>query len=795
MVEMGKVLQERPQGRHPSNTIPNPQEDIKVITTRSGITLAGPSVPSSRSSSSKEVERDPEMITNQETFDLGVIRKVLVFGRKGPPSLAEALAHMPKYAKIVKDLLTNKEKLLELVNTPLNENCSAVLLKRLPEKLGDTGRFLIPCDFHKLESCMALADLGASINLMPLSVWKKLVLPELTLTRMTLEPFLRMARALVDVHGEELTLQVGDENLVFNVESTSKYPRKYRDESIHKIDILDITCKDHFHEVLNVQKLIHPLSGSPTPSSDPVVVSLSPSLTSFGDNDFILEEIDTFLEYDDSISPDIDDGIFDPEGDIRLIEKLLNNEISNDLPLKELKNDEIKTIKSSIKNPHDLELKDLPPHLEPDARAFSRKRVLLLPRWCMVAIFHDMIEKTIKVFMDDFLVFGDSFSSCLSHLDMILKRCEYTNLVLNWEKCNFMVKEGIVLGHLISKSGIEVDRAKVDVTEKLPPTTVKGIRSFLVLKKKLTEAPILVSPDWDLPFKIMCDASDFAAGAVLGQRKEKYFQPIHYASKTLSDVQTHYTTKKRAISYEFNIEIRDKKGAENLAADHLSRLENSHQGDLVGMEMNDNFPHVSLNMISFNLDDEPLWFAAIANYLVACHILTEIEHKAYWALKWANFDLKTTGDNRKVQLNELNELRDHAYENSLIYKEKTKKIHHAKIKNREIHVGDRVLLFNSRLKIFSGKLKSRWSGPFKIFKVFPCVTVELSQHNGANFKVQRIENNAKTIIFSAASSYGLLENSFGGDWTNQELTHVTDASECENQSEIRGVQIRANDWQ
>nr|GEX94397.1 reverse transcriptase domain-containing protein [Tanacetum cinerariifolium] len=184
---------------------------------------------------------------------------------------------------------------------------------------------------------------------------------------------------------------------------------------------------------------------------------------------------------------------------------------------------------------------------------------------CMIAIFHDMIKKTMEVFMDDFSVFGDTFSSCLSKLDKMLKRCEDTNLVLNWEKCHFMCKEGIVLGHKISKSRIEVDRAKVDVIAKLPhPTTVKGVRSFLghagfyrrfiqdfskitrpitrlleketpfvfskdcidafeTLKKKLTEAPILVVPDWNLPFKLMCDASDFAIGAVLGQRKTNYF--------------------------------------------------------------------------------------------------------------------------------------------------------------------------------------------------------------------------------------------------------------------------------
>nr|GFA71903.1 retrovirus-related Pol polyprotein from transposon 17.6 [Tanacetum cinerariifolium] len=154
-----------------------------------------------------------------------------------------------------------------------------------------------------------------------------------------------------------------------------------------------------------------------------------------------------------------------------------------------------------------------------------------------------------EVFMDEFSVFGNSFGTCLSHLDKTLKRCEDTNLCLNWEKSYFMVNEGIVLGHKISKNGIKVDKAKVDVIAKLPyPTTVNEcIEAFQTLKKKLTEAPILVAPDWDLPFELICDASNFAIGAVLGQQKTKHCQPIRYASKTMTDAQAHYTTMEKEL--------------------------------------------------------------------------------------------------------------------------------------------------------------------------------------------------------------------------------------------------------
>ncbi|GJX50210.1 reverse transcriptase domain-containing protein [Tanacetum coccineum] len=244
---------------------------------------------------------------------------------------------------------------------------------------------------------------------------------------------------------------------------------------------------------------------------------------------------------------------------------------------------------------------------------------------------------------------------------------------------------------------------------------------------------------------------------------------------------------------EFDFNIIDTKGAENLAADHLSRLENPYENVLDPKEVNEKFPLETLHMVTFRGDSSTPWFADYENYLTGKFIVKgmssqqknkffkDVNHY-FWddpflfkictdqvirrcvhgkealdileachngpieghhganltakkALKHANFDLSTAGDHRKVQINELNELRDHAYENSLIYKEKTKRIHDAKIKNRVFNVGDQVLLFNSRLKIFSGKLKSRWSGPFTIAHVFPYGTVELSQNSGPNFKV------------------------------------------------------------
>ncbi|GJZ10806.1 reverse transcriptase domain-containing protein [Tanacetum coccineum] len=266
---------------------------------------------------------------------------------------------------------------------------------------------------------------------------------------------------------------------------------------------------------------------------------------------------------------------------------------------------------------------------------------------CMMAIFHDMIEKTMEVFMDDFSVFGNSFKNCLSRVDKMLQRCEDTNLCLNWEKSHFMVKEGIVLGHKISKKGIEVDKAKIDVIAKLPhPTTVKGVRSFLghagfyrrfikdfskisrpmthllekntpfifsneciqafqTLKKKLTEAPILIAPDWDLPFELMCDASDFAIVYTDHSALKYLFAKKDSKARLLRWV---------LLLQEFDFNVVDTKGAENLAADHLSRLENPYENVLDPKEVNEKFPLETLNMVTSRGNSSTPWFADYANY-------------------------------------------------------------------------------------------------------------------------------------------------------------------------------------
>nr|GEW00843.1 reverse transcriptase domain-containing protein [Tanacetum cinerariifolium] len=377
----------------------------------------------------------------------------------------------------IKSLLTNKDKLFELARTPMNEHCSAVILKKLPEKLGDPSKFLIPCDFPRMDECLALADLDASINLMPLSVWNKISFPEPSPTCMTLELTDRLISRPIGV-AKDVFVKVGTfhfsaDFVVVDFDADPRVPLILRRSFLKT----GCTLIDVYEEELTLQVLGFSVSGNPTPSTKPIVSISSPTLTPFGDSDFLFEETDAFLAIDDEpISPKIDNSYYDSEGDILLLEEFLNDDpLSSPLHPQELKGDDKfpVIIAKDLKDWEKIALiKVLKSHKQALAWQLSDIKDTFQRR--MMAIFHDMIEKTMEVFMDDFSDFENSFGTCLSHLDKMLKRCEDTNLCLNWVNSHFMVKEGIILGHKISKNKIEVDKAKVDVIAKLPhPTTIK----------------------------------------------------------------------------------------------------------------------------------------------------------------------------------------------------------------------------------------------------------------------------------------------------------------------------------
>nr|GEW19248.1 reverse transcriptase domain-containing protein [Tanacetum cinerariifolium] len=568
-------------GTLPSNTIANPTSDLKAITTRSGVSYDGPQIPLPPSF----LLKSESLILNSEPVTSPISEPVIAPIFKDMSfeiSFADALFLMPKFASTLKALIENEEKLSEMARTSLNEHCFVVLLKKLPKKLGEPGKFLIPCDFPGMAECLALADLGASINLMPFSMWKRLSLPDLTPTCMTLEL---------------------DDRLISRPIRVAKY----------------VYVKvEYSQEVLGFSDVIS--SGNPTPYYDPIVSTTSLTLTQFGNSDFLLEEVDAFLAIkDDPTSPEVDQSYLDPEGDILLLEVFLNDDPSLPPPTQgnylpevhnELKICEAKSKKSSIYEPLEVELKDLPPHLE---YAFLEGDYKL-----PVIIAKDLsVEEKIAL-----------ITVLKSHKRAIAWKLSDIKGI-NPEFCTHKV----LMEEDFEPAVQHQRRVNPKIHDVIKQEVIKLLEAGLIYP--ISDSP-WVSPVHCVPKK-----------GVLGQRQDKHFRPIHYASKTMTEAESNYTTTEKemlAVLYAFE---------------------------------------------------------KFRSYLIINKSIVYTDHSALKYL-FAKKDSKASCS-------------DGFYSSR--------------------NSPSKVLLFNSRLKIFSGKLKFRWSGPFTISQVYPYGTVDLSQPDRPNFKV------------------------------------------------------------
>ncbi|XP_062075444.1 uncharacterized protein LOC133779485 [Humulus lupulus] len=624
------MLNNRPQGNLPSNTVVNPKENCQAILLRSGKQVEQPSV-------QKSVVQNEELGEKYDTNEKGVTEDHQS-SEKCPPFVDDQPVRVPYPQRLRKTTLDKQfskfleRKMEDYETVALTEECSAILQRKLPQKLRDPGNFTIPCTMGKFECKHALCDLGASINLMPLFVFRRLGLGEASPTTVTLQledrsikhprgiiedvlvkvdkfifpadfivldmeedenipiilgrPFLATGQALIDVQKEKAVAEINltedslqkclttddidyeldreNETLLVTVSSslsTEEMEKLLRFFRTHKLaigwtlaDIQGISPSTVMHKIL--------MEDDSKPSIE-AQRRLNPAM-----KEVVRKEILKWL-YAGVIYPILDSSWVSP---VQMLDRLAGHQYyyfldgySGYHQIAIALEDQEKT---TFTCPYGtFAFRRMPFGLYNAPATFQR---------CMMAIFSDRVERSIENFMDDFSVMGSSFDDCLLNLEAVLRRCEEANLVLNWEKCHFMVNEGIVLGHKVSKNGIEVDRAKIATIENLPPpVSVKGVRSFLghagfyrrfikdiskiskplsallmngvpfefdekcleafrTLKQKLVSTLIVISPNWELPFELMCDASDFVVGAVLGQHVNKVFQTIYYASRTLN---------------------------------------------------------------------------------------------------------------------------------------------------------------------------------------------------------------------------------------------------------------------
>nr|GEU84224.1 DNA-directed DNA polymerase [Tanacetum cinerariifolium] len=674
------------------------KSDLKAITTRSGVSYDGPQILPPPSFLPKVVKDKPE--ATKDTVN--------------PTNNGNTKDVQPYVVQFESSVLISKP-----VTSLISELAIASVSASKPNP-----KTSIPYpsrrndERNRMAECLALVDLGSSINLMPFFVWKRLSLPDLTPTCMNLELADRSISRPVRV-AEDVYVKVGSfhflaDFIVIDFDADPRVPlilvRSFLKTGRALIDVFE----EYSQEVLGFSDTIS--SGNPTPYYDPIVSATSSTLTPFENSDFLLEEVDAFLAIEDEpTSSKFHQSYLDLEGDILLLEAFLNDDpllpppnqrnyllevcddklpviISKDLSVEEkialitvlkshkraiawklsdimginpefcthkilmeedfepavqhqrrvnlkihdvIKQEVIKLLEARLIYPISDSPWVSPVHYVPKKGGFTvveNEDNELIPTrlvtvWRVCIDYHKLNEATRKdyfplSFMDQMLerlarnqyyyflegfsgyfqilidpkdqekttftcpYRTNSFQSCLSHLERMLKRCEETNLCLNWEKSHFMVKEGIVLGHKISKQGIEVDKAKVDVITKLPhPTTVTVVyafekfRSYLILNKSIVY-------------------TDHSTLKYLFQKKYSKARLLRWV----------------LLLQEFTFKVIDTKGAENLAANHLSRLENPHQNVLDPKEINESFPLETLNRVSTHGNQSTSWFANFANY-------------------------------------------------------------------------------------------------------------------------------------------------------------------------------------
>nr|GEX75088.1 reverse transcriptase domain-containing protein [Tanacetum cinerariifolium] len=770
----------------PGNTITNPKEDLKGITTRSGVAYQGPTIPTPSKVAKQGTEVTKDQVTpmpnlkssipypsrrdterrrdqaNKQIEKFYEIFKDMSF----KISFTDALMLMPKFASTLKALIGNKEKLSKMARTPMNERCSAVILNKLPKKLGDPDKFLIPCEFPGMDECLALADLADFVVV----DFK----PDPRIPLILGRCFLKTSRALIDVHKGKLTLRIENEAITYNLDQTSRYSANYDQMTANKID--KILMEDDYKQAVQHQRrvnpkihnvikkeveklldagLIYPISDSPWVSP----VHCVPKRGSFTvvvneENELIPTRLVTgwrvcidYRKLNEATRKDH----FPLSFMDQMLERLAGNEyycFLDDFANYHAGNFLVKGMSTKQKNKF---FKDVKHYFWDDPflfkiytdqvirRCVHGKEALEILKACHngpTGGHHGANLTAKKVFDAGFFwptIYKDAhelvknYDSC-QRKRQISQRNEMPQNSI--QICEIFDVWGInFMGLFPSSRGNKYILVAVDYLSKwveakaLPTNDARVVCKFLISLFARFGAPRAIISDRGTHF---CN-DQF-------EKVMRKYGVIH----RLSTAYHPQTSRKVEVTNRGLKRILERTIGQNRAS-WLDKLNDA----------------VCAFYTAYKTPTGCTPYKLV--YGKACHLLIELEHKAYWALKQTNFDLSVAGDYRKIQLNELNELRNHAYENSLIYKEKTKRIHDSKIKNRVFNVGDQVLLLNSRLKIFSGKLKTRWSGPFTIAKVFPYGTVELSQANGPNFKVNGHRYDGKRNVSRSDAKARLLQ--------------------------------------